>query len=231
MTTQTRQEGNQYVALHIDAYMALHNSRQATYCTMIPVKKAIRGHYIEIDNQFSINTAKAYAQLPLTCNDGITLAAYKALASEIQEQYDYAVSQIGITFEAWLQDGEPYANSAEMCADVKENRHLYYFTGGTPNDFMAGDITNKFRAIHDLFGHCAEGYQFGPRGEFNAWLHHSMMFSELAQLALTVETHGQNSWFNFGPNAHLPLRKRPFAVQKFALLPSKYCNWKRFFRA
>jgi hypothetical protein len=57
------------------------------------------------------------------------------------------------------------------------------------------------------------------------WLHHSQMFSPLAQLALTTETRGQNSWFNFGPHAALPIIERPFAEQKATLLPAWCCRW------
>ncbi len=72
-----------------------------------------------------------------------------------------------------------------------------------------------------------------PRGEENAWLAHSQMFSPLAQKALTTETRGQNAWFNFGSHNYSPDGKRralspaqqPFAVQKIALLPDEFTNW------
>lgn len=35
-------------------------------------------------------------------------------------------------------------------------------------------MNDKFRAIHDLFGHAGEGYGFGPRGEENTWIKHSL---------------------------------------------------------
>ncbi len=64
----------------------------------------------------------------------------------------------------------------------------------------------------------------GPdlRGEENAWVAHSKMFSHEALPALTSETKGQNSWVNNGPHADLPVADRPFAEQKAGLLPEKY---------
>jgi len=92
-------------------------------------------------------------------------------------------------------------------------------TGLTMND--------KLRAVHDLFGHDEGGFQFGPRGEENAWLKHSRMFPPEAIPALTTETKGQNSWVNFGKHVREAEGKiapadRPFAEQKAGLLPKEF---------
>ena len=120
-----------------------------------------------------------------------------------------------------------------MRDEVRNAKALFYFTGGEPHPFLSevhpetGVIGNEMlRAVHDIFGHAAEGYGFGARGEENAWIHHSMMFSPLAQKALTTETRGQNSWVNFGPHKDLPVTERPYADQKVALLPDWCCDWK-----
>ena len=88
--------------------------------------------------------------------------------------------------------------------------------------------------FHDLFGHAAEGYGFGPRGEENTWIKHSQMFSAEAQKALTTETRGQNSWINFGVHNYdsegnhknIPLKYRPYGVQKVALLPAEFMDFR-----
>lgn len=61
-----------------------------------------------------------------------------------------------------------------------------------------------FRGVHDILGHGAEGFQFGPRGEENAYRSHAVMFSPLARRAMATETRAQNSWVNFGPNRRNP---------------------------
>ena len=61
-----------------------------------------------------------------------------------------------------------------------------------------------FRGVHDILGHGAEGFQFGPRGEENAYRSHAVMFSPLARQAMATETRAQNSWVNYGPNRRNP---------------------------
>lgn len=177
--------------------------------------------------------------------------AYRALSEETRAQYDDMVAN-GIKIEPYEGKGEPYANSAAMLADVRDNKHLYFFL--TKNAFGEGaDSGNNalleksgikingvdllyndlFRAVHDYFGHTAEGFEFGPRGEYNAYLAHSRMFSDEAKPALAAETLAQNAWVNFGPQLRredgslpkagdadfVPIAKRRFADQKNTVVP------------
>ena len=186
--------------------------------------------------------ADIYEALPIDDSGNPAVRkAYQHLAKEIEAQWNFARDVMGITFEPWRYEGQPYAtNSAVMCGDVRDNRHLYFFQGGDPHlllgkvDPATGlSLNDKFRAIHDLFGHAAEGYGFGPRGEENTWIKHSQMFSTDAQKALTTETRGQNSWVNFGrhnydltdQHTNRPLAKRPYAIQKAALLPDEFTDF------
>lgn len=192
--------------------------------------------YVDVDQPRAGAIADAYDALPVDDGrNGAVQRAYHALASGVVAQWQHAVAG-GMTFEPWTKDGQPYATSTEMAADVKRG-HLYYFTGGDPNPPMAARdpktglvINDMFRAIHDYYGHAAGGYGFGPRGEENAWATHSQMFSLEARRALTTETRGQNSWVNFGRqnydaqgnHKNIPPANRPFATQKYALLPDAY---------
>lgn len=177
--------------------------------------------------------------------------AYRALAEETRAQYDEMLAN-GIKIEPYEGKGEPYANSAAMLADIRDNKHLYFFL--TKNAFGEGaDSGNNalleksgikingvdllyndlFRAVHDYFGHTAEGFEFGPRGEYNAYLAHSRMFSDEAKPALAAETLAQNAWVNFGPQLRredgslpkagdadfVPIAKRRFADQKNTVVP------------
>ena len=202
-----------------------------------PIKE---GFYASINEDVAKRIADAYDELPDDDHSPETEAAYKALASEVQRQFDFAEKEMGMSFEAWTKEGQPYANSSEMRDDVEKNKHLFFFTGGTANKFMSVrdghglSANDKFRAVHDLFGHSAEDFQFGPRGEENAWLKHSMMFSPQAQRALTAETRGQNSWVNYGRHNYnkdgkplnIPATQKPYAPQKSALLPPWVSDWK-----
>lgn len=93
-------------------------------------------------------------------------------------------------------------------------------------------VNDVFRAVHDFYGHAKEGYEFGPRGELNAFLSHSGMYSDKAVPAMAMETMGQNSWVNFGKHlrnakGEIPTKgqpgykgplERPYADQKAGML-------------
>lgn len=171
--------------------------------------------------------------------------AYGAMANEVKKQWDYAAQKMGMKFEPWTKEGQPYANSKEMMKDVADNKHLYFFQGGDIKaDSLMAQVdpktgltyNDKFRAVHDLFGHAATGFEFGPKGEENAYLAHRQMFPSEAIPALTSETRGQNSWVNFGKHlrdagGNVPKKgeagyvaptERPYSEQKAGLLPEEF---------
>ncbi len=186
--------------------------------------------------------ADAYAAMTHDPNHPAVRASYEALKNDINNQWDYATQQLGINFEPWGKEGQPYANSKEMMSDVTNNRHLHFFQGGDiPADHPLAETdpvtgltyNDKFRAVHDLFGHAANGFQFGPGGEEGAYMTHAQMMSPESIPALTNETRGQNNWVNFGPHMRdasgnliqkgmpgfLAAPDRPFAEQKAGILP------------
>lgn len=198
--------------------------------------------YLSADER-AMEIADAYQALQHNPNDPAVQAAYAALKADIDKQWDYATQVMGIHFEPWTKPGQPYQNSAEMMADVNNNKHLYFFQGGEmandhPMKQLSGELSynDKLRAVHDLFGHAVGQFQFGPRGEENAWAAHSQMFSPEAVPALTSETKGQNSWVNFGPHMRdaqgnllqqgapgwMHPAERPYAENKAALLPERF---------
>lgn len=159
-----------------------------------------------------------FEALPFRDDDPIVQQAYDALADEIGFQFDLLSDHYEIDYYGDA-DPIPYKDSADMMEDVRRNRHLWVYTGGAPHAYLSNEDNLKFRAVHDLFGHAANGFSFGPRGEENAWLAHAKILSPLARAAFTTETRGQNSFFNCGPSSHLPVKERPYAEQKGALLP------------
>lgn len=173
----------------------------------------------------SRQTAQAYAGLVHDPHDPAVKHSYDALKQEIAQQYEHVQGHVKME-----PSQQQYPTSKHMVHDVAKNDHLYYY----PTDQSQMDRTHPlseihpgtglpyndmFRAVHDYFGHAMHGHQFGAVGEQRAWHEHAKMFSPVARKALSTETHGQNSWVNYGPNAHLPPTERPFAEQKAALLP------------
>ena len=207
--------------------------------------------YIKPDDFHLKELADWMQEAPHRPDDPEVQASYKALRDEVLAQYD-AMLEAGVRPEPWEGQGEPYANSKEMMADVRDNGHLWFFrtengfgeTGMPPNhpmlEMLPMEINGKqlmlndlFRIVHDYFGHTQQGFQFGARGEYNAFKEHSAMFTEEAQGALAAETLAQNAWVNFGKHLRredgsLPKPKdsdwvhpadRPFADQKANVVP------------
>ena len=155
--------------------------------------------------------ADVYETLPKMDRDAVD--EYEALASEVEEQFDYMTNVLGVKVEFVAND--PYKTSKEMFDDVSRGVLKVLQTETTGAHPLFSDAqNNKFRAVHDYFGHAATGRGFGQDGEEAAWVHHSQMFTEKARGALTTETRGQNSFFNN--------RGKQFADQKVALLPEEF---------
>jgi hypothetical protein len=128
--------------------------------------------------------------------DELTQAAYQKMIQETKDQFD-AMAGAGIKL-SWDPTGSKgYKSSAEMLKDAAENKHLTVFQGGEPHPFVPQEANEKFRAVHDYFGHGTSGASFGPKGEELAYGAHSQMYSPLARLAAATETRGQNSFVNY----------------------------------
>ncbi len=116
-------------------------------------------------------------------------------------------------------DFDPAANP------LLEDTGLKWPVGGPNGTKKSRVLANDlFRAVHDAFGHGLEGAGFRARGEENAWLAHSKLFTGSALAAITSETRGQNSWLNYGPqgekNRNAKIEDTTFADQKTGLMPS-----------
>ena len=140
---------------------------------------------------------------------------YNHLIHEIAFQYNI----LPVRVTAYGDGSVPYESSKDMMDDLLKNRHLYVYSGGEAHPIFTRKENFKFRAVHDFFGHAALGFAFGPKGEENAWIEHSKLFTPLARMALSTETRGQNSWVNFGPFSKLAPDQRPYAKQKIFILP------------
>jgi hypothetical protein len=174
--------------------------------------------------------ADEYDATPSRAEDPEVQAGYSALQREVDDQFDYMTNELGIKVEYIKED--PYnpqgvPSSRAMMEDVLQNKRLqvrdsaddYAQYGAHP--LLSVEANNKFRAVHDFFGHAGSGRGFDAGGEEAAWLSHSQMFSPLARRAMTTETRGQNSWVNkFGLDENGKVVR--FAEQKAFLFPEQY---------
>ena len=156
---------------------------------------------IDVYNSFLENYPTLMRENDINSYRDLVFKSYQSLEEEVDRQYDHLLNQ-GIVIEH--HDGEAqYSDSKEMAADVHLFNHLWVFRGGGQHPFL--NITDskglssndKFRAVHDYFGHVVNGNGFGVNGEETAFASHSQMFSPLAAFAMAAETRGQNSWVNY----------------------------------
>lgn len=211
--------------------------------------------YRTLNSELGKRLADFYEGAQSNPTDPAVQKSYRALADETMRQYE-VMKDAGYTIEPWNGEGEPYKNSAAAIADARDNKHLYFLKTekqfGPEGEALNQDnvllndsgisinggrllVNDIFRAVHDFFGHAKEGFEFGPRGEFNAWAVHSEMFSPEAQGALAAETLAQNSWVNFGKHlrneaGNIPAKgepgyksptERPFGEQKNLVVPQE----------
>ena len=138
--------------------------------------------------------------------------SYEALTTEIAEQYEM-LKNMGIRIE--FVDDDPYGGPLEMMDDIQINKRLKVLkTEATgPHPYWTNEENDKFRAVHDAFGHAATGRGFDRHGEEAAYQAHSTMMSDLARRALLTETRGQNV---------VVITTGEFPPQKMGLLPEIY---------
>jgi hypothetical protein len=172
----------------------------------------------DLDVERAKRIAAAYEAMEDNPSDPEVRRAYEAMAKETIDQYQDFLDA-GYVVE--INNEEPYANSADMIEDLRNNNRIKIFSteagfGDDPitpeqraeNPLLATTeftdingqpmlVNDLFRAVHDFFGHAELGNSFGPKGEENAWNVHSRMYSPLARRAMTTETRGQNSYVNF----------------------------------
>jgi ribosomal protein S27AE len=152
--------------------------------------------------------AREYDRLPL--HDPKAESHFAAMRDEVAHQYDHLTNRMGVKVQVTKHD--PYRNAHEMAQDLRDNKRIQVLgtahTGGHP--FFSDAENDRFRAVHDAFGHAATGRDFDGHGEEAAWHAHARMFGAHARGALASETRGQNG--------SVILHDR-FGPQKIALLP------------
>lgn len=137
--------------------------------------------------------------------------SYQALRGEIHHQYDFMTRPkeqggMGLRHEVVAED--PYKTPGEMADDVRAGRIRTLASTttaqpgsetGTTHQALSDEENDRFRAVHDVFGHAAVGRGFSRHGEEAAYRSHIQMFSPAAQQAATSELRAQNSYLNYHP--------------------------------
>lgn len=167
---------------------------------------------VDLDKHFA--TAEAYEALPEW--DDAAKPNYDAFITELDVQYETLTKELGIKVE--VMDTDPYPDVQAMMADVRDNRTIKVLsTKATPpgHAYLTDDENDRFRAVHDAFGHAGTGRGFDRHGEEAAYQAHANMFTQQARLALATETRGQNAVLI---RSAVLTGKGDFPSQKFAVL-------------
>jgi hypothetical protein len=160
------------------------------------------------DQAFSRRLAEAYMTMDSAPEARSVRRAYQAFILETLTQYRH-LERYGVRVQVTRDD--PYPTTAALIADVARGRLLVYATAQGEHPLMTAEENDLFRAVHDLFGHCATGRTFDRHGEEAAYRSHAEMYSPLARRALATETRGQNA---------VLIWTGSFQAQKAGLLPA-----------
>jgi len=136
------------------------------------------------------------------------LKSYSKFKVELLEQF-YLIRSKGISFD--FTDIDPYEVFSQLKEDFILNGKFRVFTGGEnlPKNHPLSEKSKYgisynliFRAVHDVFGHLTEDYDFSFNGEYKAYKSHAAMFSQASQSALACETILQSIWVEYGPHKY-----------------------------
>lgn len=176
---------------------------------------------ITVDPSVGQSIGRLYMDTPSTPDLPAVRDAYAAFTRQVNWQYDLMTrpkGKGGYGVRVVFQEADPYTSADEMFADAGNGLLLIYRTGeGQHHPVLSDDTNNRFRAVHDYFGHYMSGRGFDRHGEEAAWVCHSRMFAGEAVRAMTTETRGQSSAFIW------QCKDGNFPPQKALLLP-EWCS-------
>jgi Zeta toxin len=150
--------------------------------------------------------ARAYEATPDQGNDPRVQQAFFAFKEQTEEMWDYMTKPeseggLGIKIDFFTDPDParfgigPYANATEQAEDLRQNHHMSteHGLGGAHELTMTEDEYDRFRAVHDVFGHAGIGGGFDRHGEYQAYLSHSSMYTGDGRRAMASEYHGVNT--------------------------------------
>jgi hypothetical protein len=154
---------------------------------------------IPCDMKEADQAARYFETSPDQSGDPRVAAAYEDFKAQSQAQWDYMTKPeseggLGVKIE-FTDQVDPYKTAEEQAADLRDNHHMFTQSGlgGAHEATMTQDEYDRFRAVHDVFGHAAIGGGFDRHGEYEAWLAHASMYTGGGRDAMSTEYHGVNS--------------------------------------
>lgn len=183
-------------------------SRGGTYQTPPPDLQN-RGH-------LGLARALAYEREPHLSDRAVS--AYGHFKSDLADQYDFMTGHMpaGMGVKVETTPHDPYPSPDDMRNDLAQNRRIKVYAtdapGSSPNAVLSNEENDRFRAVHDVFGHAGPGSSFSRNGEEIAYQSHAQMFRPEALPALRSETRGQNSEMIYRNAGTFPDEQRAVAL-------------------
>jgi predicted ABC-type ATPase len=175
--------------------------------------------------------ARFYEKTPDMADDPVVKRAYDEFKKQSAAMWDFMTGSeeygglgIKVDFCGGVYPpcgGEPgrgpYTSAAQQAEDLRQNHHITIESGlgGEHSKTMTLDEYDRFRAVHDVFGHAAIGGGFDRHGEYQAYLAHSTMYTADGRRAMATEYHGVNTALWAGDPAN------PGGTGKSILLPDE----------
>jgi hypothetical protein len=163
---------------------------------------------LQVDHRRGFAQAKAYERAERAPQRPGIEASYRSMREHVGKQFDWLTGpkdQGGLGYSVEYSDTDPYDNVHSMADDIRQGRLKVLKTASTGGHaFFTDEENDKFRAVHDVFGHGAIGRGQSRHGEEAAYVAHRQMFPPEARAALTSETRGQNSYLNYGSSGTFP---------------------------
>ena len=117
--------------------------------------------------------AAAYQRAPVIASAAVR--AYEALRTETNRQYRLLTEPLcrgGLGFCVTFVQDDPYNDVTGPLADLDAGRLFVWSTAacGNRHPLLSDADNDRFRAVHDAFGHGGTGRGFDVHGEEAAWL-------------------------------------------------------------
>lgn len=150
--------------------------------------------------------ARTFEKAEDAAHDPEVQKVFAEFKRQSEEMYDFMTKPeseggMGVKVEFWTDPNPanfgngPYANATEQANDLRVNKRIKLESGlGGPHDAtMSRDEYDRFRAVHDVFGHAGVGTGFDRHGEYQAYLAHASMYTGDGHRGMASEYHGVNT--------------------------------------
>lgn len=213
-----------------------------SYAASQGLKFKLPNNQQQVDSVRSRAIAVAYQQAQARPGEAPGIRdSYGVFREHVNKQYEHMTAPIekgGMGFSHEVTQADPYPDVKAAAADISKRKIKTFSTESTGGaNFLTNEENDRFRAVHDVFGHAGSGRGFSRHGEEAAWQTHKSMFPPEAHAALTSELRGQNAMLNYGDVQDFPdqspgtklvgLPAWASSTKKFKVAPTKSRNGNR----